>query len=186
MTAKAKSSTRTSAKASKKRNALEPYRQRAAQILNLYFNPRTPAFITDIISSWMTRLENDYQIHYANSRAVAEVFLPLALQAADTDGVDVEDPHSGLCLEAFGECVSVNEPRDRYEREPTAREALTAELEKDAAAVARLINSPHVPSSIKNGLADAALTFMDSANEQPEVIKAQWTLAVLASMEGGD
>ena len=91
----------------------ELLRQPAKFYLDPYFRESTPAFIQDLISSWMTQLENETQVHYANSRAVADVFLPLALQQAERANLDVEDPASEICSAVFQECVSVNTTRDR-------------------------------------------------------------------------
>lgn len=171
---------------STKRDPLAPYREQAEPIIRLYFNPSTPAFVRDLLSSWFTTLDNEFQVNYATSRAVAEVFLPLALQAAEREGRDVFSMRGGFYLSALQDAADCIETGIAVRREPTPRETLTRELERDAEAIAHLIGSAHFPPSLKHSLASDVLTFTDSMNEQPEVIKAQWPLAVLARMEGGE
>lgn len=63
--------------------------------------------------------------------------------------------------------------------EPTEREILMREIEGDAEAIARIVNSPRVPDEVKQQFSQNVLTFTDDYNEAPEVIREQWTIAAL-------
>jgi hypothetical protein len=169
-----------------KRDPLQQYRERARIILNLFFNPDTPDFIRDLISGWMTTLENETQVHYSSSRAVAEAFLPEALRAADLAGLDVEDPSSGLVTQTLRECADAHGGYD--EREPTERERLHNELRLEAAAFAALINSKHLPEDVRYRIGTLYDELTDGAHSDCETILAQYPAALLkmkVAEEGG-
>jgi hypothetical protein len=165
-----------------RKDPLAIYRQQAAPIVRLYFAGSTPAFVRDLLSSWLTSLENNFQIFW-NRREVLEVALPIMLARADEEGLDVFGLN-GFYVSALRESIGCIETGEQISREPTAREILTAELQRDANALAQLLNSRHIPPAVLDVLSESVLTFMDSHNTQPEVLRAQWPLAVLATMEG--
>lgn len=153
------------------------FKQRADEIARLYFDPQTPDFIRDVIGSWLTQLENELQIFW-NHPDVMRAALPLMLQKAEAVGLDAESAGSSITLDALHETVGVEETRRAISGPRSERDTLREELEADAAALARLLNSPYFPADIKHQLGSAVLELTDGFNEHAEVIKTQWPLAM--------
>jgi hypothetical protein len=153
------------------------YQLQAQRFIKLYFGRDTPAFVRDLLQSWLTQLESRTQVFF-NHREIAEVALPLMLRKAERMGIDVENPESSLCIDALHESTTLNESQAEYEP-PSVAERLVSELEADAEAIARIINSPRTPERIKGALSDALLEVTDGFNFAPDVIRAQYSLAVL-------
>jgi hypothetical protein len=107
------------------------------------------------------------------------------LQEAARLGIDVEQAGAKLCMDALHETITVQTSGDGL-RPPTAAELLRREIEKDAEAIAQIINSPHVPEAIKHALSERVLEYMDSFNEHADVLRAQLPLAVLRDMHEAD
>jgi hypothetical protein len=101
------------------------------------------------------------------------------LREADRRGIDVEDPKSDLCLEAFEESVGMNNSYD-VDEPRSERDALQQELEKDADAIARILNSPHTPEEIRDNLANRFLEFTEAENFTPEVTEAKYLAAMMS------
>jgi len=172
---------RTSAK---KTTTTDHPQQQARRFIKLYFGKDTPKLVRDLLQSWLTQLENRTQCFW-NHREIAEVALPLMLRKAERMGIDVEGPESPLCIDALNESLTLNESQTEYEP-PSDRERLISELEADAEALARIINSPRTPERIKGLLSDALLEVTDGFNFAPDVIRKQYTLALLALTETPD
>lgn len=51
------------------------------------------------------------------------------------------------------------------------------ELAQDAAAIARILNSNHIPENVHNALAEAIQEHISNLNDDAEAIKRQWPLA---------
>jgi hypothetical protein len=166
-------------------DALAKFRRRSNIILDIFFDERTPRFVRDLLASWLARLENETQIYAANSRAIASVQLPLMLAEAERMGLDAEAPDSTPALEAFAESMGLNESRERYTPKPSERDLLLAELEKEAAALALLLNSKHLPSGIRTTLGVAAANLLGCVSEEPGTIRAAYPLAILLREEKG-
>ncbi len=172
-----KDSTPKRRRAPKKTTTTDRHQQQAQRFIKLYFGRETPAFVRDLLSSWLTRMESATQVFF-NHKEIAEVALPLMLRKAEQMGIDVESPDSSLCIDALHESLTLNESQAEYEP-PSDRERLINELEADAEAIARIINSPRTPERIKGALSDALLEVTDAFNLAPDVIRAQYSLAVL-------
>lgn len=164
-----------------KRDHLAKYRQQARVFIRLYFGKDTPEFVRDLLSSWYSNLESETQIFW-NVKEVAEVAIPLMLKAADEMGIDVEAPSSLVCVEALQECLAMHKG-DTVPDFIAERDKLQAELEKDAAAIAQLLNSPHTPTEIRNTLSEQVLGFTDFVGETEEVLLVQYPLAVTRTRE---
>ncbi len=176
----------------KKQDPLVKYRKLAAPLIRIMFDDDdTPAFVRSEVTELLTELENSTQVFW-NERAIAEVAIPLMLQTAEAMGVDWQGAGSHFVTEALGgmyrrmrDCSDV----PQYEPPEDEDAQLKAELLLDAQAIAHLLNSPHVPESIKGKLCDRVLEAMDGHAVDPEVIRVQYPLAMLASikeLEKGD
>ncbi len=172
-----KASTAHRRRATKSKPTTDRYQLQAQRFIKLYFGRDTPAFVRDLLQSWLTQLESRTQVFF-NHREIAEVALPLMLRKAERMGIDVENPESSLCIDALHESTTLNESQAEYEP-PSVAEGLVNELEADAEAIARIINSPRTPERIKGALSNALLEVTDGFNFAPDVIRAQYSLAVL-------
>lgn len=173
---------------SQKRDPLAPFREQAQPLIRLYFDPKTPSFICDLLSSWMTDLENETQTNYANDKAVAEVFLPLALQRADRAGLDAFSVNGGFYLSALHDAASCIESGIEVRHEPSERERLSSDLRREADAFATLINSKNLPEDVRLKIGELYDELTDGAHSHPETIRAQYPAAMLkqrAAAEGG-
>ncbi len=166
-----------------KPDALAPYRAQAAIFIRLYFGKDTPAFLRDVLASWYTQLETASQVFW-NYREIAEIALPIMLREADRRGIDIESPGSGLCLDALRESLAMRDERGERTPEPSEAQMLQREAQLDAEAIARIIDSPRVPDSIKEKLIDRFFEFTDDHSLAPEVIRAKFLLAVASQTEG--
>lgn len=166
----------------------DQYTEQARIYLSLYFNARTPALVRDVISSWITQLESATQVLF-NDQDVLAVALPKMLKRAAQLGVAVDDLEHGIALNALRESVSVEETGRALKDDDaiTACYILTDEIEQDAAAIARIVNSPRIPDSIKVPFHSSVLEITDAVDSAPEVMRVQWPLALrdLAAHEKG-
>jgi hypothetical protein len=183
----AKTKTKAPARKEQKRDPLAPFREQAEPIIRLYFSDSTPGFVRDLLSSWLSEIENETQVFW-NRREILTVALPLMLREADAQGLDVLSRDGGFYLSALRDAAGCIESGIEHKREPTEREVLERELERDAAALARLLNSPHVPKQFKNDLGEIYMSFTTELSEAEDVVKAAWPVAVRASIEkkGGE
>jgi hypothetical protein len=172
----------------KKQDPLAPYHAQARQLIELYFNPKTPAFIEDLLSSFFTRLETETQIFW-NRRDVLEIVLPLWLQYEDRDDLSILSAKHPICISALHESLSCNSSREEEadHLSPALGDyhRLQSELEGDAAAIARILSSPHTPTDIKNKLGDVLNDLMNETNtshESSAVLSVAYPLAVRAAM----
>jgi hypothetical protein len=113
-----------------------------------------------------------------------EVALPIMLQQADRDGVDVLNVDGQLCAQALGESVSVARSHELLNRVYSDDDILHAEIGRDAEAFARLINSRHLSQDIRSHIASVYDELTDIAMNNPDVIKAKYTAAMLEHAEG--
>ena len=177
-----KNGTHKNSNHSKSRDRLAPYREQSQPIIRLLFGDNTPDFIRDLTYEWLSQLENETQVFY-NVREIAEVSIPLMLQRADEMGIDAGCSHSDF-VEAVAAAWHNNIAISRQHVEETSfpvdeGEALRREVEWDAAAIARILNSPHVPPHLKANFSEQVLEYTNELNEAPEVIKVQYPLAVM-------
>jgi hypothetical protein len=77
-----------------KADPLEEYRAQAAPIIAIMFDEGTPHFIQGFLHEWMDALQTASKIFPNTRRDVAELLLPLMLQAADKQNLDVESQRS--------------------------------------------------------------------------------------------
>lgn len=84
-------------KDSKARDPLAPYHKQAETFLRLYFGKETPAYVRDLLASWLTELEDDTQMLF-NNREILTVAVPLMLREADRMGIDVDSAGSPFNL----------------------------------------------------------------------------------------
>jgi hypothetical protein len=160
------------------------FQQQARRFIKLYFGRDTPAFVRDLLADWYTELESVTQMFW-NDRRIAEIAVPLMLKSAADMGVDVESIDTRF-MSRIAETWS-NQLQDYDELPRSEPSGLLADLQVDAAAISRILNSATVPEEIKHHLAVRVHEYMDSQSEAPEVIKAQYPLAMIKHLqaEGG-
>jgi len=176
-------SSRGSKVARKMTDDLKPYRQQSERILAMLFDDEgTPPFIRDLLFEMLNELESETQVFW-NHRQVAAVALPIMLQTAHAQGTDFFAERSEIfSAAAFNLRQQIENPyppaetRDEYTR-------LYDELEADAAALSRILNSPRVPESIKGDLADTVIELVKHPVHDPAVLRVAYPLAVLDAMK---
>jgi len=174
-------SSRGSKAASKKTDELHKYRQQAAPIINALFDDdTTPPFIRDLLDEMLTELESATQVFW-NHREIAVVALPLMLSEAHRQGIDFFSERSEIFDNAV---INLHQRTQSKMDAPTRSESdqLFIELEADAAAVSRILNSPRVPDVIKNDLADRVCELVQHPISDPAVMRVAYPLAVLDLM----
>jgi hypothetical protein len=174
----------SNSKRTKRKPKSDKYQEQARRFIRLYFNPNTPAFIHDLLSQWYTDLETLTQVFW-NHKSIAEVALPIMLREADERGIDVEALDTGFMSDVVsGYKTSVdgyrepNEPRSDFHSEQ-------AVLERDAHALAHILNSPRIPVEVRNNLAEAIQGYISDLNDDAEYIQAAWPLAMLKKAAEG-
>jgi|GEM_PF-3995854 len=187
-------STRKSAKGSTsknrqpKTNPLAKYEAQARPILRMYFAADTPAFVRDLIGSWLGQLENETQVFW-NVPEIARVALPLMLRQADRLGLEVEAPSSRVTLDALHETITLNDRDPLADIKRTEAAHVREQLEADAAAISRLLSSPYAPDSLKVALHDHYAELTDPETQSPEAVRAVYVPAMLkrlAAQERGE
>jgi hypothetical protein len=81
---------------SRKADPLQEYKAQAAPIIAMIFDEGTPHFIQGFLHEWMDALQTATKVFPAARRDVAELLLPLMLQAADKQKLDVESQSSAF------------------------------------------------------------------------------------------
>lgn len=175
-----KKNTSKTSKGSNQPDPLAKYRAQAAPLLRIMFDKSdgTPDFMRDEVYEILTELENATQVFW-NTREIAEVAVPLMLQATDQMGINWQDHDSAFVTEALGDLYN---RRRKYERPhpDESRDELREELEADAEAIARIMHSPHVPASLKNNLGDVLTEILNEClSTEPEVLRMTYPLAVM-------
>jgi hypothetical protein len=172
-------------KGKKKQSKSDPltlYKRDAKQIISMLYEQDTPDFILDVLQGWLTELENTTQVFW-NHRQILEVALPLMLQAADEMGIDYLDKDSNFNFNvAQTVAAELRDSRDyklSCNEEPTELDIVRREIEADAEALARILNSSRVPDAIKTPLEEAYLIFADDFNIAPATVRAQYARAAL-------
>jgi hypothetical protein len=79
---------------SRKADPLDKYRAQAAPIIAMMFDEGTPHFIQGFLHEWTDALQTATRVFPAARRDVADFLLPLMLQAADKQNLDVESQRS--------------------------------------------------------------------------------------------
>lgn len=170
---------------SQKRDPLAPYRQQADHVIAMmYDDEATPDFIIDLLEEWLSELESTTQVFW-NRREIAVVAFPLMFQAAAESGIDYMARGNEEITTAM------HNLRSRREAENPSPAALAVnqidqerrEVEADADAIARIVNSPRVPESIKEVLHARVLEITDDVDSAPEVLRVQWPLALRHAAE---
>jgi hypothetical protein len=174
--------------ASKKRDPLALYREQAVPIIRLCFSNSTPAFLRDLLGSWLTVLENELQVFW-NRREVLEIALPIMLAEADAQGLDVFSVSGGVFASALRESLDCSETGEAIKREPTEREVLERELRREADAFSVLIHSKHLPEDVRINIAEAYDYITDGYKDEPDAVRVAYVAAVhklKAAGEGGN
>ncbi len=83
-----------SSSASHEVDRLEEYKAQAAPIIAMMFDEGTPHFIQGFLHEWTDALQTATRVFPAARRDVADFLLPLMLQAADKQNLDVESQRS--------------------------------------------------------------------------------------------
>lgn len=165
------------------RDVLAPYRQQAQRFIKLYFGANTPAFVRELLAEWYTQLEGLTNVFW-NDRRIAEIAIPIMLRKADSMGLDVEAVDSpfmdGILMDVG---LPARSAREAYASEPEPRPDY-AMFERDAEALAQILNSAFIPAAIKNQLGGIVLELSDDFNEAPGVLRAQWPLAMMKYWKG--
>ncbi len=175
-----KKDTPRKAKSSTMRDPLAPYKEQARTFINLYFGNSTPEFVRDLLKQWYTELESTTQVFW-NDKSIAEIALPLMLKKAAAMGVDVENMRTDFMTDVVGTWESFNTPRGGHDEEtdqPSGRGVLQSELEKDAIALARILNSPYVPFRVKAALSDEIAEHTARFTHHPAVLKVAYSLGI--------
>ncbi len=166
----------------KKPDPLKPYRTQSEQILAMLFDDEsTPAFIRDLLNEMLSELESAAQVFW-NDRRIAAVALPLMLQEAARQGIDFFATRSEIFstaaynLHQRAENPYPPQPRDESEM-------LSDALEADAAAIYRILHSPHIPEMVKRDLGDRVCELDLHPTDNAAVFRIAWPLAVLTAMK---
>jgi hypothetical protein len=171
--------TRKRPRSSKK---IDKYREQARRFIALYFNPKTPAIVRELLSQWYTQLESETQIFW-NDKHVAEVAIPIMLREAARLGVDVEDKEGYFCMTAVRETYDYlkdcREHAEEKSSEPSEKQALQHQLMRDAEAIDRLINSGRTPERLRRAMCDALDEIQTGTHDNVDVLRASYPLAVM-------
>ncbi len=160
--------------------ATDRFQQQSQKFIRLYFGPGTPDFVRDLLADWYTELESVTQTFW-NDRRIAEIAVPLMLKKAADMGIDVESIDTRFMARIAA--TWSNQLQDYDELPRSEPNGLLADLQVDAAAISRILNSATVPEEIKHHLAVRVHELMDSQSEAPEVIKAQYPLAMIKHLQ---
>jgi len=161
---------------------LKPFRAQSERILAMLFDDDgTPDFIRDLLDEMLTELESATQVFW-NRREIAAVALPLMLQEADRLGIDFFAARSEIFDNA---AINLHQRAESRMDVPTRSESdqLFIELEADADALSRILNSPRVPVAIKNDLADRVCELDIHPIHNPASFRVAYPLAVLESIK---
>ncbi len=79
--------TSTRKKGSTKPDPLAPYQKKARTYVNIYFNPNTPGYVKDVMSSWFTLLEGRLHMLWEDKQVI-EIILPKMLREAERQGIE--------------------------------------------------------------------------------------------------
>ncbi len=133
----------------------------------------------------LNELETETQIFW-NCREVAAVTIPRMLKAADEQGIDFFAERSEIFSAA---AFNLRQRVEHPDTPPSKSERLQDELEADAAALSRILNSPRVPDSIQSALSDVVCEFLPHPVTDPAVMRIAYPLAVVSAIktekEGG-
>jgi hypothetical protein len=153
---------------------------------------------THISYTWEPSAEEEAELEAeekeeTDARAVFEVFhnqsLPpvIADELRDTIDSILNAAHPTSSFEVFRVAWPVALERYESETEESGDNDLQAKLKRelnaDASALARLLNSETFPPSIKELLGEQILSMGAELSEKPEVIKAQYPLIVMQQMQ---
>ncbi len=180
-----KNKTARTRKASTKHDPLAPYRRHADHIIAMmYDDEATPDFVIDLLEEWLSELESTTQVFW-NRREIAVVALPLMFQAAAERGIDYMARGNEEITTAM---YNLHSRREAENPSPAALavnqfDQAQREVEADADAIARIVNSPRVPKSIKDALHARVLELTDDVDSAPEVLRVQWPLALRRAAE---
>ena len=160
----------------KQPDPLKPFRQQSERVLALCFDDSTPAFIRDLTFEMLTELETEVQVYW-NRREIAAIALPLMLEAAHEQGIDFFAERS----EIFSNAAYNIRQRVEHPDTPTPSESemLSDALEADAAAIYRILHSPHIPEMVKRDLGDRVCELDLHPTDNAAVFRVAWPLAVL-------
>ncbi len=165
----------------KQADLLKPFRQQSERILAMCFDdPATPAFVRNLVFEMLSELESETQVYW-NRREIAAIALPYMLEAAHHQGIDFFAESS----EIFSAAAYNLRQRAEYPYPAThsETESLSDELEADAAAIFRVLNSPHVPEDVRRDLGDRVCELDLHPTGNAAIFRVAWPLAVLKAMQ---
>jgi hypothetical protein len=165
----------------KQPDPLKPFRQQSERILALCFDDdSTPDFIRDLTFEMLSELEGETQVYW-NRREIAAVAIPRMLKAAHEQGIDFFSERSEIFNAA---AFNLRQRADsRITAPPSESEQLQDEMEADAAAIIRILHSPHVPEMVKRDLGDRVCELDLHPTDNAAVFRVAWPLAVLKAMK---
>ena len=175
-----KNSTRVQTHSSTKLDPLAKYKAQAAPLIRIMFDDDddTPDFMRDELYEILSDVENQTQVFW-NVREIAEVAIPLMLQAADEMGVDWQDHNSPFIVESLGSAYLLKREElweERHKRHDTEAESesrkLQAELEKDAEALSRIIDSKYTDKQLRSAILNELDEILTGTNDDAPVLIA--------------
>ncbi len=166
----------------KQLDTLKPFRQQSERIIGMLFDDEsTPPFLRDLLFEMLNELETETQIFW-NCREVAAVAVPRMLKAAQEQGLDFFAERSEI-FNAAAYNIRQRAENPYPSPSPSESERLHDELEADAAALSRLLKSPHVPHAIQTALSDTVCEFISHPVSDPAVMRVAYPHAVLDAMK---
>jgi hypothetical protein len=164
----------------KQPDPLKPYRAQSERILAMLFDDdSTPAFMRDLLSEMLSELESETQVYW-NRREIAAIALPYMLEEAHAKGIDFFSERSEIFSAA---AYNLRQRIEHPDAPPSEFEVVSDAMEADAAAIYRILHSPHIPEMVKRDLGDRVCELDLHPIDNAAVFRVAWPLAVLKAMK---